>query len=177
MKVISIKDDPSIINFLKESLRAVPELHLLENYHPDYESTSLGNIFTIINKGRFNIGNYYVMITDDGEYAGSAGWNELDESTALALVRMYVPRKFRTDYIIGQHIFPKLVEETANYKHTWVTFNSYNKTIYNTIERIYSGKSSGLKPWPPVYRKFKPLGQKTVNTVLQYVAEYERSVP
>jgi hypothetical protein len=176
MKVISIKDDPSIINLLKENFRLMPESHLLENYHPDYEYYP-GNIFRYINKGKFNIGNYYVMITDDGEYAGSAGWNQLDESTALALVRMYVPKKFRTDYIVGQHIFPKLVEETAHYKHTWVTFNSYNKTIYNTIERIYSGKSSGLKPWPLIYRKFKPLGQKTVNTVLQYVAEYERSVP
>lgn len=176
MKVISINDDPAVVIFLKENLKMIPESYLLDNYHPDHEYYP-GNIFRYINKGKFNIGNYYVMITDDGEYAGSAGWNHFDESTALTLVRMYVPKKFRTEYIIGEHIFPKLIEETAGYQHTWVTFNNYNKSMYDAIERMYNGKSSGLKPWPPIYRKFKPLGQKTVNTVLQYVAEYERSVP
>jgi hypothetical protein len=176
MQVISINDDPTIINFLKENLRLIPETYLLENYHPDHEYYP-GNIFRYINKGKFNIGNYYVMITDSGEYAGSAGWSQLNESTALTLVRMYVPKKFRTDYIVGEHIFPKLVEETSHYQHTWITFNSYNKPMYDAIERMHNGKSSGLNPWPPIYRKFKPLGQKTINTVLQYVAEYERSIP
>jgi hypothetical protein len=176
MKIISIKDDPSIIDFLKDNLRLVSEPHLLDNYHPDNESF-YGNIFRIIKDGRFDIGNYYVMIADDGEYVGSAGWNQLDESTALALVRMYVPKKFRAGFIMGEHVLPILINETSNYQHTWVTFNSYNKPMYTAMERIHSGKSSSLTPWPAIYRKFKPLGQHTVNNTLQYVAEYERSIP
>jgi hypothetical protein len=175
MKIISIKDDPNIIDFLKENLRLIPESHLLENYHPDYEYYP-GNIFRYINKGKFDIGNYYVLVTDSGEYAGSLGWNQLNESTAT-LIRMYVPEKFRTDFVIGEYILPIVLEETANYPHTWATFNNYNKSAYVALERMYTGKSSGLTPWPSIYKNFKPLGQKTVNTVLQYVAEYERSIP
>ena len=176
MQVVSIKDNPNLISFLRENLKEVDEAHLLENYHPDYEK-SLGNIFRVISKGRFDVGNYFVMITDQGEYAGSAGWNHLDDSTALALVRAYVPKKFRTNYIMGEHILPKIIEETADYKHTWITFNDYNKMMYDAIVRIRSRKSSSLLPWPDIYRKFKPLGQHTVNNILQYVAEYERSIP
>jgi hypothetical protein len=176
MKIISIKEDPNIIDFLKENLKLIPESYLLDNYHPDHEYYP-GNIFRYINKGKFNIGNYYVMINDSGEYAGSAGWSQFNESTALALVRMYVPRKFRAGFIMGEHLLPTLIEETVNYQHTWVTFNSYNKPMYTAMERIHLGKSSSLTPWPAIYRKFKPLGQYTINNTLQYVAEYERSIP
>lgn len=177
MQVVSIKDNPEIIDFLKENLKQVAkEPHLLTNYHPDF-SFDLGNLFRVISVGRFNVGNYYVMINDQGEYAGSSGWNALDDSTALVLVRTFVPKKFRTGYITGEYILPKLIEETKDYKHTWVTFNDYNKPMYDAMVRIYNSKSSSLMPWPDIYRKFKPLGQHTVNSTLQYVAEYERSIP
>jgi len=176
MQVVSIKDNPEIVEFLRTSLKDIDEAYLLENYHPDYES-SLGNLFRIISKGWFTVGNYYVMISEQGEYAGSAGWNQLNDTTALALVRAYVPKKFRTTYIMGQHILPKIIEETKNYAHTWITFNDYNKMMYDAIVRIRSSRSSSLLPWPDIYRKFKPLGQHTVNNILQYVAEYERIIP
>jgi hypothetical protein len=90
---------------------------------------------------------------------------------------MYVPKKFRTNFMIGEHILPIVMNETVNYQRTWVTLNSYNKPMYNAISRMHLGKSSSLTPWPDIYRKFKPIGQHVVNNTLQYVAEYERSIP
>ncbi len=174
MIVQNIKDNPNLIEFLEHSLSCVDEEHLLENYHPDYK-TNNANLFYIIKEGRFNLGNYYVMITDQGEFAGCAGWNQYTRNIALALVRAYIPKQYRTNYIMGENILPRILEETRDYPKVWLTFNEYNKVMYDGFERMSKKKSSSLLPWPFVYRKFRPIGQHTVNNTLQYVAEYERN--
>jgi hypothetical protein len=179
MKLRVIKDLSSTddIEFLKAGLENVTEDYLTVNYHPDYANNN-ANLFYVLKHGRFEIGNYYIIETEDGEYAGSAGWNRLNEITALALVRAYVPKKFRTNYIMGEHILPRILEDTTSYKQVWLTFNEYNKAMYNGFSRIAKSKSSAVSiPWPEIYNKFKPIGQHMVNNTLQYVAEYERSFP
>jgi hypothetical protein len=174
MQVQSLRENPSLINLLERELVCVDEAHLIENYHPDYKDNT-ANLFYIIKQGRFAKGNYYVLFTDDGKFAGCAGWNELNRNTALALVRAYIPKQYRTNYIMGENILPKILEETRDYPKVWLTFNEYNKVMYDGFERMSKNKSSSLLPWPFVYRKFRPIGQHTVNNTLQYVAEYERN--
>jgi hypothetical protein len=174
MKVQSLKENPELIEFLKTGLTCVVEPHLLENYHPDYK-TNNANLFHVIRQGRFDQGNFYVMITDEGEFAGCAGWNEMNRNIALAGVRAYIPAKFRAKYIIGEYILPRILKETQDYPKVWLTFNEYNKAMYYGFERMVNSKASSLLPWPFVYRKFKPIGQHTVNNTIQYVAEYERT--
>jgi len=174
MIVDNIKNNPNLINFLKQNLVCVNEPHLIENYHPDYSNNN-ANLFYILKEGRFDIGNYYVMIADDGEFAGCAGWNQLNRNIALALVRAYIPTKFRTNYIMGENILPRILKDTKDYPKVWLTFNEYNKVMYDGFERMSKHKSSSLLPWPFIYRKFTPIGQHVVNNTLQYVAEYERS--
>jgi hypothetical protein len=179
MKLRSIQNLSSSenVNFLKTGLANVTEEHLLVNYHPAYADNN-ANLFYVLDHGRFSIGNYYIMETDDGEYAGSAGWNKLNDEVALALVRAYVPKKFRTNYIMGEYILPKILEDTKDFKRVWLTFNDYNKVMYDGFTRMAKSRSSAVSiPWPEIYNKFKPIGKHMVNNTLQYVAEYERSVP
>jgi hypothetical protein len=175
MIVHAIKDLSNlyVINLLSNGLRNMTEVHLLENYHPDNKDNP-ANLFYILKHGRFTIGNYYVL-ENNGEYAGSAGWNRLNDTTALALVRAYVPLKFRTTYNMAKFILPKIIEESKDHQSIWITCNHYNKTIYDAFTNLSNGKSAGMfNQWPDDYKKFKPIGTKIVNNVLQFVAEYKR---
>jgi len=69
-----------------------------------------------------------------------------------------------------------MFNETHNYKKLWITCNDYNISIYNAITRLNNGKSAGLfDQWPSIYKNFKPIGKKVVNSVEQYVLEYKRN--
>ena len=176
MKIRTISDlsNHADVDFLKRGLSLVTEEHLLVNYHPDYADNT-GNLFYILKYGRFSNSSYYVMETDLGEFAGSAGWNPMDSNIALGLVRAYIPKQFRAQFLMAEHLLPKILEETANYSKLWITFNEYNLRIYNGLKRMSENKPSGVAiPWPRIYSKFKPIGMHQVNNTSQYVAEYER---
>ena len=172
MIVHQIKDlsNSYVIELLKDGLKNISENHLLENYHPDNKHNP-ANLFYILKNGRFLIGNYYVLEDNNGQYVCSAGWNQLNDEIALALVRAHTIPQYRSHFLLGKHILPTILEETKNYKKVWLTFNEYNKKIYDVIALMNQGKSV---PWPKDYRKFSPIGTKLVNNTLQYVAEYQR---
>ena len=172
MIVHQIKDlsNSYVIELLKDGLKNISENHLLENYHPDNKHNP-ANLFYILEHGRFLIGNYYVLEDNNGQYVCSAGWNQLNDEIALALVRAHTIPQYRSHFLLGKHILPTILEETKNYKKVWLTFNEYNKKIYDVIALMNQGKSV---PWPKDYRKFSPIGTKLVNNTLQYVAEYQR---
>ena len=159
-----------VIKLLKDGLQHIAEDHLLENYHPDNKHNP-ANLFYILKNGRFLIGNYYVLEDNNGQYMCSAGWNRLNDEIALGLVRAHTIPQYRSHFLLGKHILPNILEETKNYKKVWLTFNEYNKKIYDVIALMNQGKSL---PWPKDYRKFSPIGTKLVNNTLQYVAEYQR---
>lgn len=174
IRIITDLSDIESVEFLKQGMRLVTEKHLLENYHPDWADNP-GNLFYILKNGRFTNSSYYILETDTGEFAGSAGWNQLDSNTALGLVRAYIPKKFRARFLMAEYFLPKILEETTDYSKLWITFNEYNLRIYNGIQRMSENKPSGISiPWPAIYSKFKPIGIKQVNNTPQYVAEYER---
>jgi hypothetical protein len=112
-----------------------------------------------------------VLEDDNGQYVGSAGWSQFTDEISLALVRAYTIPRYRAHFLLGNHILPSILEETENYKKVWLTFNEYNKKIYDVISLMNRGKSIA---WPKDYKKFSPIGTKTVNNTLQYVAEYQR---
>jgi hypothetical protein len=172
MIVHRIKDlsNSHVTQLLKDGLKHIAEDHLLENYHPDNQQNS-ANLFYILEHKRFLIGNYYVLEDDNGQYVGSAGWSQFTDEISLALVRAYTIPRYRAHFLLGNHILPSILEETENYKKVWLTFNEYNKKIYDVISLMNRGKSIA---WPKDYKKFSPIGTKTVNNTLQYVAEYQR---
>lgn len=172
MIVHQIKDlsNSYVIALLKDGLQHIAEDHLLENYHPDNQHNP-ANLFYTLAHGRFLTGNYYVLEDENGKYMCSAGWNQLNDEIALGLVRAYTIPRYRSHFLLGKHILPNILEETKNYKKVWLTFNEYNKKIYDVIALMNQGKSLA---WPEDYKKFSPTGTKVVNNTLQYVAEYQR---
>ena len=160
-----------VINFLKHGLE---EAVGLENYHPDVSSNP-ANLFYILKEGRYKHGNYFVM-EEDGKYAGSAGWNPYGD-VALVLTRAFIPTWCRVKYNMAYHLLPIIFDQTVSYERLWVTCNDYNFSIYQALTRMQSGKSAGLfESWPPIYKKFVPIGKKIVNYTEQYVAEYKREL-
>jgi hypothetical protein len=166
-----------IIGLLEDSFSKIINSNLVKNYHPDYKNEP-SNIFYILNdiKGRYNRGCYYVL-EENNEYVCSAGYNEyeLDSSIALALTRAYVDPKHRSKYYMGEYILPKIIENTTQYEHLYITADSFNSAIYQWFDRANTGKRPAMfNDWPDIYRKFKPIGKKNIYYTEQYVMELTR---
>jgi hypothetical protein len=166
-----------IISILENEFSKIENQNILKNYHPNFKNNP-ANIFYILNEfnGRYNKGCYYVL-ENNGTYICSAGWNEyhIDKNIALALTRAYVSPENRTKYYMGKYILPKIIESTLDYKHLYITADSYNSAIYQWFVRANEGKRPGMfNDWPDIYRKFKPIGKQTIYYTEQYVAEYKK---
>jgi hypothetical protein len=174
MKIYKINDDsdPKILNILKSGITKdmFKNDRLYENYLYEYRDNP-ANLFYTLKNGRYSIGKYYI-IADDDKYIASGGWYQYDIDTALLLTRMLVIPEYRSSYILGHTVLPEMIEHTKKYKNVWITFNDYNITLYKWFERVEQGKSGALfNNWPDVYRLFKPIGQKIVNNIPQYVVQ------
>jgi len=168
-------DNNDIVEILKSGITRdmFSNEQLAINYLYEYRDTP-GNLFYILNQGRYNTGKYFVLTIND-RYIASAGWNHYTNDTALVLTRMLVHPNYRTQYIIGKEVLPIMIEETSEYKHVWITANNYNKSIYQWFDRAAKGQSTSIHTqWPSTYEKFKPIGQHVVNHTLQWVAELDK---
>lgn len=179
MKIHVIQDDSNkaIMNLLEESFNKITDPDIIKNYHPNYKNDP-ANIFYILNdvNGRYAKGAYYVL-EHEGEYVCSAGWNqyELDTTIALALTRAYIDPKYRAKYYMGEYILPKIIDSTTSYNHLYITADSHNSAIYQWFDRAHNGKRPTMfNNWPDIYRKFKPIGKKTIYYTEQFVVEYQR---
>lgn len=175
MRIHAINDLSNlyVIGLLKENLQEVTQSNLIKNYHPDYSDVP-GNLFLILEQGRYKTGNYFVL-ENNGKYVCSAGWNEY-EDVALLLTRAYIKEEYRRKYFLSKFLLPLMFKETSKYDKLWITCNEYNKPIYHAFERMAKGKSVGLfDQWPDTYKQFKPIGIKMIYNTKQYVAEYNKN--
>jgi hypothetical protein len=179
MKIHWIHDlsDRPVVDLLKDNLSKITDTNIIKNYHPDY-SNQPGNLFYILKQGRYDFdkGKYYVITDDSDKYVCSAGWNEyeLDTCIALILTRMYVVEEYRCQFILGNLVLPLMISETHQYRRRWITANVHNHSIYKFFERAAQGKTTSLfRDWPELYKQFKPIGQHTVYYTNQWVAEYQ----
>jgi hypothetical protein len=164
-----------VIDLLKHSLSEINDPAIIKNYHPDYSNTP-GNLFYILSNGRYQSGTYYV-VEEGGKYVCSAGWNRYceDHETALLLTRAYIPNSHRSNYLLSKYLLQLMIGATVQYKKVWITCNEHNRSIYRAFERLHLGNSAGLfNQWPDIYKKFKPIGVKTIYSTQQYVVEYEK---
>jgi len=166
-----------VISLLQRGLSNCTES--VQNYHPDHSDNN-ANLFYALKNGRYqlNHGKYYVM-EESGKYLCSAGWNEyeLDSDIALVLTRMYIAPKHRANYHVATHILPKILEAVTQYKHIWATVNEYNKALYEWFVRDRLGKRTALfNDWPDIYRRFKPIGKKNIYYTDQYIIELDRNI-
>ena len=159
-----------VVDLLKKGLNSIIDESYQQNYHPNYSDVP-GNLFCILENGRYRKGKgKYYVIEEDGKYVCSAGWNEYDQDTALMSTRMYILPEHRVKYHIATYILPVALKEATHYKNIWISFNKYNLTMYKWFERVDQGKKGGLfNDWPDIYRRFKPIGVKTIYNTKQYV--------
>lgn len=177
MKIHEIHDlsNQSIIYILKHGVSEIHDENIIKNYHPDYSNIP-GNLFYILESGRYHHGKYFVITDDSDKYVCSVGWNEYDlkPDVALLLTRMYITPAYRAQYIIGKTLLPQMITEAKNYSRLWITANNHNRSIYRYFERASQNKSTVLfNDWPDIYRRFKPIGKHSVYYTEQWVAEYE----
>jgi hypothetical protein len=164
--------DNKIVEILKSGISRdmFSSEQLAINYLYEYRNTP-GNLFYILDHGRYNAGKYFVL-TDNGRYIASAGWNHYSDNTALLLTRMLVIPEYRGSYILAKTVLQRMIDQSSTYKNQWITFNEYNLTLYKWFERVEQGKRGALfNNWPEIYARFRPIGQKEINHTLQYVVE------
>lgn len=164
-----------VIDLMKTSFAEITDDKIIKNYHPEYSNEN-SNIFFVLNKGRYKKGRgKYYVVEDQGKYICSAGWNEYDSSTALALTRMYTAPEYRGNYFVEKFILTNSLAETEHYENVWLTVNEYNKVIYSWFERAHQGRARSLfNDWPATYKLFYPIGKKTIYNTDQYVMELRR---
>jgi predicted secreted protein len=162
-----------VTNLLEEGLSNVDKGW--ENYSPKYADKN-SNLFYILDKGRYKKGAYYVL-EEDGKYIGSSGWNEYEYETTVSLVltRSYIIPEKRANYYMAAFLLPSMLEECNNYEKIWITCNKNNDTIYKWFVRNAEGKPPAIfNNWPDIYKRFEPIGLKTVYYTEQYVAQLKR---
>ena len=179
MNLFKITDlsNNKIISILQFEFSNITDSNIIKNYHPDYANEP-GNLFFILKQGRYQLGKgAYFVIEENGEYICSAGWNEYSSDTALALTRMYTSPKYRMQYLIANNILTRTLEQTTHYNNIWLTVNEHNKALYNWFVRKEQNKRAALfNNWPEVYKRFKPIGKKTIYYTEQYVVELQREL-
>jgi hypothetical protein len=178
MNIYEINDlsNDKVIDILKYgiSVGMLSNTKLHENYLYEYKHNP-ANLFYRLERGEYKSGTYFVITDNNDNYVASAGWYVYNRNTALVLTRMLVSPPYRTSYIIGETVLPIMIERTQQYENVWITCNDYNKAIYHWFERTSQDKSPTLyKNWPAIYKKFKPIGKRIVNTVDQYVVALEK---
>ena len=171
--------DTYVTALLESGLSDITDSLVIKNYHPDYRDTP-GNLFYILENGRYSLGKgTYYIVENNREFVCSAGWNEydLDTDIALILTRMYVAPKYRVNYHVANYILPEILNEVIHYKHIWATVNEYNRALYEWFVRDKAGKRTALfNDWPDIYRKFRPIGKKTIYYTEQYIIEYQHEL-
>lgn len=160
---------------LETGLSEIREKYLIENYSPEYRQIN-SNLFYILDNGRYSEGNgAYYIIEDNNNFIAGSGWNKYDDETAIVLSRSYIKPEYRTEYLMGKYLLPLMLSDCSGFEKVWITCNKYNKAIYNWFCRAHSGKSPAMfKNWPDIYKKFEPIGIKTVYFTEQYVAQLKR---
>lgn len=161
------------LEILQKGLQEVDDPNIIQNYSPVYSHMS-SNIFYILEHGRYNVGKYFVL-ENNGEYIASGGWNKYSEETALVMTRLYISKKNRTKYLFTERALPLMIDECSHFKNVWMTCNKYNKAIYDWFCRNEEGKHGSLfAGWPEIYKRFEPIGIKTVYHTEQYVVQLRK---
>jgi hypothetical protein len=178
MNIYEINDSSNtkVIDILKNGITKsmFRKEELFENYLYEYKNNP-GNLFSMLERGQFKDGSYFVITDDQDNFIAGCGWYKYNGNTALVLVRMLVRPDHRTTYVVGHKVLPIILERTEHYNNVWITCNDYNKAIYDWFDRSSKGKSPALyNNWPNLYKKFKPIGKQLVNGLQQYVAALEK---
>lgn len=106
----------------------------------------------------------------------SGGMQDLEDGSTLILTRLFVHPKHRMHLYI-QHLLDVLLhllifKYKDNDRRVYISFNAYNKSLYDWFVRKQEGRSGSIgRQWPKVFEEFKPAGIRSINGVSQFVCE------
>jgi GNAT superfamily N-acetyltransferase len=137
-----------------------PQTLLWQFYNGTYKDCGIG------------AGDYLLMFNEEDKLMGGAGFYRYDDTYILAMSRFYVMPGFENQWI-GQHFLKRMIDRSIGKgKNMIITFNDYNKNIYD----FYT--DARIDKLPPIWKAFKPVGQRTINHVEQYCCEMDlRDIP
>ena len=189
--------NPELVNILKEGLDSIPISNyrgMEENYLYQYKDTP-GNLFRILDDGRYLNGAYYMLTDKDDNFMASTGWymyqDETEGDVALALTRTITHPNYRgtrgkvnlessddtvaTLGMIKHRLFaPTLRAIKAKHQgKIWITFNGKNVTFIKhglRQKKFNKSWSSDLGLEDIKYENLY-LGEKFIHYTWQHVLE------
>lgn len=175
MKLYTINDlsKKELIDVLKNNIKKEMFTNGLEKNYTWEDRNRPGNLFKILEEGRYIKGCYYIIVDESGNYVGSGGWNEYPylENTALIATRTFIVPKYRTEALIGKILLPPMIENTKDYENVYMTFNDCNRAMYDFIVRYNnSGRIGSLNKvkLDPIWKKFYGVGTMNIYNVSQW---------
>ncbi|NJO60973.1 MAG: hypothetical protein HC836_22765 [Richelia sp. RM2_1_2] len=141
----------------------------------DWQLNNASLLYLLINEQRFFAPNGCLNIVyHDNKIIAVSGVyiSDFSKDIAIAGVRAYTLKNYRTRYVHGDTIFPAQITwaKAKNTKMILLSFNSYNDWLYKFILRGSKGKGTafGLK-FSDTYKKFKPHKKQII---IKHVPQY-----
>jgi hypothetical protein len=127
-----------------------PKNYAKDNYETEnWEAKPHTLLHIILKKDRFKEGNGVFSLLYDNNipvaYAG-AYKHEDDPNILICLVRAFILQQYRAKNLLGNYILPSQMKyaKKNNYEYCWLTYNEYNKYIFNSAKRASQGKATIL---------------------------------
>jgi len=189
--------NPELVNILKEGLDSIPinkYRGMEENYLYQYKDTP-GNLFRILDDGRYLRGAYYILTDQENNFKASTGWypyqDEVEGEVVIAFTRTITHSNYRgtsgkvnlestddtfaTLGMVKHRLFaPALREIKAKHQgKIWVTFNGKNFTFIKHALRQKKFNKSWASDLVLEDIKYENLylGEKFIHYTWQHVLE------
>ena len=170
---------------VKDEMAAIPikECRVKESNYI-YECRDVpGNLFKVLDEGRFQNGAYYIMTTKENNFVASVGWHlyTYEDGREIALIsRAIVHPTYRhlralSNYLLNP-IINSIRENCSN--KIWVAFNEHNMPLLHYWQRqnrhqryINDSASTSWQQLKNMVPNFNYIGIKNINYVDQHVVE------
>ena len=186
-KIYQLNDlsNQEYVDRLKDTLASIPIKEYKGgevNYLYAYKDTS-GNLFRILDEGRFKSGAYYLITDNEDNFVVGTGWHmyqhEEEGEVAILCSRSILATKYRNTTIFPTTIQPPIIEQIKLKKPSgkiWQTFNGRTARLINIIlHPKYLDPTH--KAHDPLYwktgAKFNYIGKRTVFYTEQEVIEFQ----
>lgn len=186
------------VNRLKDAMNSIPSQGFRwneNNYLYEHKDTP-GNLFRILDEGRFLSGAYYILTDKEDNFKASTGWymyqDETEGEVAMSFARSIVHPNFRNlgkplanqslmniDNVgmIRDYLFLPIIEEikSVHQGKIWQSINKQNRGFVWKAERDKKNENYYYKPIDEQGTKYRLnyIGDRYIHYTWQYVLELE----
>ena len=119
----------------------------------------------------------FSLLYDNNKLIGFAGAYKHTNDILICLIRAYTRKKYRSKTLLGTYILPEEIKfaKEIGCEKAWLTFNDYNKDIYNMLKRVSKGKGVILGTKTPNIFKQATFYEEPmiIQNTMQYVVEFK----